>query len=84
MLKAARSAWPQVDEDCATLFSAPKDQAGCTELLLAVMSDSPGSNATACRDAVLDAAPCLLEDGAESCDFAPIDAACFDGPLPCE
>ena len=78
------SSWPTIDEDCATAFSAPKDQAGCTELLLAVLGGTPASNATACRGAVLDAAPCALGDDGELCDFAPIDAACFDDPPECE
>ncbi len=78
------SAWPEIDEDCAALFSAPKDQAGCTSLLQAVMGGPSASDTPACREAVLDAAPCALGDDGASCDFAPIDAACFDDPPQCQ
>jgi hypothetical protein len=76
------SAWPQVAEGCETV-GTPEDQAGCTQLLLAVLSEVSSANAAACRLAVLDIAPCALEDGA-TCDFAPVDAACFDDPPACD
>lgn len=78
------SAWPEIDEDCASLFNAPRDQAGCSGFLLAVMGESSGSNTSACREAVLNAAPCALEGDVAGCDFAPIDAACFDDPPQCQ
>lgn len=78
------SAWPQIDEGCATVFSAAEDQAGCTELLMAVIRESSGSNGAACREAVLGAAPCVLGDDGALCDFAPIDAACLIDPPQCE
>jgi hypothetical protein len=75
-------AWPLVAAGCETMGS-PEQQAGCTELLLMVLSETTGAHATACRDAVLELAPCALAQSG-TCDFAAVDAACFDDVVDCE
>jgi hypothetical protein len=76
------TAWPESAEGCEAL-STPEEQAGCTELLTSVLSATSSANESACRSAVLEIAPCLLQEESAACDFEPLDAACFDVPPVC-
>jgi hypothetical protein len=77
------TAWPEIAEGCETM-GTPKQQAGCTELLSAALVHTPSQNIVPCIDAMLEVAPCLLDEEDGPCPTEGLDAVCFDAPLECD